>query len=112
LLNRAFDDLIGKNIWEEFPAAVGTLFEQEYRRAVAEQVTVSFEAYYPPPLNAWYAVRAYPMASGLAVYFQDVTEQKNTQAAILEQQQAASRRLAEIEAIYATALVGALLYGH
>ncbi|MGC1395960.1 MAG: PAS domain-containing protein, partial [Coleofasciculaceae cyanobacterium] len=105
LLNRSFDDLIGKNIWEEFPAAVGTVFEQEYRRAIAEQVTVSFEAFYPP-FNVWYGVRAYPMASGIAVYFQDITEQKNTQAAILQQQQTASLRLAEIEALYATAPVG------
>ncbi|MGB5962209.1 MAG: PAS domain-containing protein [Coleofasciculaceae cyanobacterium] len=105
MVNRSFDDLIGKNIWEEFPAAVGTVFEQEYRRAIAEQVTVSFEAFYPP-FNVWYGVRAYPMASGLAVYFQDITEQKNTQAAILQQQQTASLRLAEIEALYATAPVG------
>lgn len=105
LVNRSWDDLIGKNVWEEFPAATGALFEQEYRRAVAEQVTVSFEAFYPP-FNVWYAVRAYPMASGLAVYFQDVTEQRNAQAAILQQQQAANEHLAEIEAIYATAPVG------
>jgi PAS domain S-box-containing protein len=105
LVNRSSQELIGKNIWEEFPEAAGALFEQEYRRAVAERVTVSFEAFYPP-FNVWYAVRAYPMASGLAVYFQDVTEQKNAQAALLQQEQTASERLAEIEAIYATALVG------
>lgn len=104
LVNRSFEELIGKNIWEEFPAA-GTLFEQEYRRAIVEQVTVSFEAFYPP-FNVWFGVRAYPMASGLAVYFQDVTQQKNAQAAIFQQQQAANERLAEIEAIYATAPVG------
>jgi PAS domain S-box-containing protein len=79
VLNRRLEDLIGKNIWEVFPEAVGTVFEQEYRRAIVDQMTISFEAFYPP-LNAWYSVRAYPTPSGLAVYFQNVTERKQTEA--------------------------------
>ena len=96
---------MGKSIWEAFPEAEDSIFGQEYRRAVTEQVTVSFEAFYPP-MGAWYVVRAYPISSGLAVYFQDVTEQKAEQAVRLEQQQTSQRRRAEIEAIYATAPVG------
>jgi PAS domain S-box-containing protein len=79
LLNQRSEDLIGKKIWEAFPEAVGTVFEQEYRRAIADQMTASFESFYPP-LNAWYSVRAYPTPSGLAVYFQNVTERKQTEA--------------------------------
>jgi PAS domain S-box-containing protein len=105
LLNRQADDLIGKIIWDEFPEAVGSLFEQQYHCAIREQVTVSFESFYPP-LNSWYTVRAYPITSGLAVYFQDVTQQKYAQAAFLQQEQTAQYRLAEIEAIYATAPIG------
>ena len=80
-LNRASKDLIGNCVWEEFPESVGSLFEQEYRHAATFQVTVSFESFYPP-FNAWYAVRAYPIPSGLAVYFQDVTEEKAARAAL------------------------------
>ena len=105
VLNRSKDELIGKIVWEEFPGSEDSIFGQEYRRAIAEQVTVTFESFYPP-LNAWFAVRAYPIASGLAVYFQDVTQQKAEQAARIEQQKTAQRRRAEIEAIYATAPVG------
>jgi PAS domain S-box-containing protein len=105
LLNRPWKDFIGKTIWEEFPEAVGSLFEQEYRRAITEQVTVSFESFYAP-LNAWYAVRAYPIASGIAVYFQDVTEQKAARADSIKQAQTAHQQLAEIEAIYASAPIG------
>ncbi|MEG4505895.1 PAS domain-containing protein [Microcoleus sp. F6_B4] len=104
-LNRAPKDLIGRRIWEEFPESVGSLFEQEYRRAATFQVTVSFESFYPP-LNAWYAVRAYPIASGLAVYFQDVTEEKAARAAFIKQAQTVQQQLAEIEAIYASAPIG------
>ncbi|MBD1846030.1 PAS domain-containing protein [Cyanobacteria bacterium FACHB-63] len=105
VLNRSKEDLIGKSIWKVFPEAEESVFGQEYRRAVAERITVSAEAFYPP-LNAWFAVRAYPIVSGLAVYFQDVTAQKSAEATQLQQQQTAQRRRAEIEAIYATAPVG------
>ncbi|MCY7383180.1 MAG: PAS domain-containing protein, partial [Microcoleus sp. CAN_BIN18] len=104
-MNRLPADLIGNSVWEEFPESVGTLFEQEYRRCAAEQVTVSFESFYGP-LNAWYAVRAYPIASGIAVYFQDVTEQKADRAAAIAQAQVVQQQLAEIEAIYASAPIG------
>ncbi|MEG4805623.1 PAS domain-containing protein [Microcoleus sp. ARI1-B5] len=104
-LNRTPADLIGNSVWEEFPESAGSLFEQEYRRCAREQVTVSFESFYGP-LNAWYAVRAYPIASGIAVYFQDVTEHKAARAAAIEQAQTAHQQLAEIEAIYASAPIG------
>ncbi|MFO0847587.1 MAG: PAS domain-containing protein [Gemmataceae bacterium] len=80
LLQRSRSDLLGGSIWEEFPAAVGSTFETEYRRAAADRVTVQFQAYYPPPLDCWYAVRAYPTSSGLAVYFQDDTDRRRAEA--------------------------------
>lgn len=104
-LNRLPADLIGNNVWEEFPESAGSLFEQEFRRCAAEQVTVSFESFYPP-LNSWYAVRAYPIASGIAVYFQDVTQQKADRVTFTKQAQLVQQQLAEIEAIYASAPIG------
>ncbi|WP_293353835.1 MULTISPECIES: PAS domain-containing protein [unclassified Microcoleus] len=104
-INRLSKDLIGNSVWQEFPESAGSLFEQEFRRCATEQVTVSFESFYGP-LNAWYAVRAYPIASGIAVYFQDVTEQKADRAAFIKQGQTAHQQLAEIEAIYASAPIG------
>jgi len=104
-LNRLPADLIGNNVWEEFPESAGSLFEQEFRRCAAEQVTVNFESFYEP-LNSWYAVRAYPIASGLAVYFQDVTQQKADRVTFTKQAQLVQQQLAEIEAIYASAPIG------
>ena len=48
LLGRSRDDLIGKNHWQEYPDTVGTDVEHHYRRAVAENVTATFEFFYPP----------------------------------------------------------------
>ncbi len=78
LLNRAASELLGKNVWTEFPEAVDSPFYQQYNRAVTEQVAVQFEAYYPP-LENWFEVHAYPTPAGLGVYFQNVTERRQIQ---------------------------------
>lgn len=75
LLFRSRDDLIGKNVWDEFPEAVDLLFHVQYQKAVCEKVAVKFDAFFPP-LKTWFDVRAYPSENGLTVYFQDVTVEK------------------------------------
>ena len=84
LLQRTRGSLLGRTLWDEFPAATGSLFEREYRRAMATDEPVAFEAYYPPPLDAWYEVRAYPGREGLAVYFQEITERRRAADALAE----------------------------
>ncbi len=70
-------ELIGRNHWEVFPASVGTSLEREFRRAMAEGVSVQFEHYYEP-WGRWFENKAYPSRDGsLAVYFRDVTERKH-----------------------------------
>ena len=76
LLRRTRSELVGKNLWLEFPEAVVAKFYDEYHRAVSEQVTVAFEEFYGP-LDTWLEVRAYPSAEGLSVFFQDINERKN-----------------------------------
>lgn len=75
LLQRTQQELLGQNIWAAFPEAVGTVFDHEFHRAMVEQVSVSFEAFYAP-LNTWFEVYAYPSPEGLFVYYQDVTERR------------------------------------
>ena len=88
-------DVVGGVIWELFPAAVGSDFETHYRGAAASGKPVTFDAFYPPPLDGWYEVRAWPTPDGLSVYFIDVS----TQHAAQEQADRAARRavlLAEV----------------
>ncbi|WP_049922502.1 PAS domain-containing protein [Halopiger djelfimassiliensis] len=66
--------LVGTNVWDAFPEAIGRKFKPKYERAMAEQETVSFEEYYPEPLDAWFEVHAYPSPTGLSVYFRDISE--------------------------------------
>lgn len=81
LLHKSQNELLGKNIWEAFPALLGTKFYHEYHRAIASQVSVEFAEFYPP-LNRWFGVHAYPGKDGLSVYFQDITERQQTAAAL------------------------------
>ncbi|WP_310571198.1 ATP-binding protein [Gemmatimonas sp.] len=78
LLDRMPGDLIGKSIWEEFPAVVGSEFEEIYRRVALQGVGESFTAFYQS-LDRWYEVTAYPAPDGLSVYFRDVSAQKKTE---------------------------------
>ncbi len=73
LLECRRDELLGKLVWEGFPAAVGTEVERECRRALAENIPTSFEAFYPH-LGKWAQVRIHPSPEGLGVYFHDITE--------------------------------------
>ena len=75
-------EVLGQSLWEVFPEAASRVFGIEYRRAVAENVPVHFEEFYPDPLNAWYEVRAYPGPEGLSILFRDVTVRRETEAAL------------------------------
>lgn len=83
LLQRSRQGLLGRSCWEEFPDAVASQFEIEYRRAVATGQSCRFTAPYPP-LQQWFCVTAYPSSEGLAVYFQDVTQQRLATEALQE----------------------------
>jgi PAS domain S-box-containing protein len=86
LFGRLPANLIGKNIWEEFPEGVGQEFHRAYERSVNEQRAITIEAYFPP-WDRWFENRIYPSADGLTIYFHDITDQKRA-----EQQLAASEQ--------------------
>ena len=79
VLGRTRSELKGANIWEAFPAAVGSDFETNYRRAMKYKESVTFDAYYPAPLDKWFEVRAHPSDQGLSVYFVDITVRRKAQ---------------------------------
>lgn len=81
VLGRRADEVVGRTIWEEFPASVDSEFERCYRHAAETGEQVAFDAFYPEPLNAWYEVRAWPGPDGLAVYFLDITARRRAEEA-------------------------------
>jgi PAS domain S-box-containing protein len=78
LLERDRDDLIGKELWKEFPGVIDSPFELNYRRVMSEQVPVEFEAC-DIAGNLWFEVHAYPSGGGVSVFFRDTTERKRNE---------------------------------
>ncbi len=64
LLARTRDDLVGRSIWAEFTAAVGSEFERCYRWAAAGHVAATFEAL-DSPLATWHEAHVYTSPAGL-----------------------------------------------
>lgn len=101
LLHRTKKDLLGKNIWKEYPDAVGT-FDVMYLQAIKDQRSFRFTEYYPEPLNSWFEVDAFPSKSGISIYFRDITER----------QQAAHRLVkseTQFKAVFNSSLDGMLI---
>ena len=80
--------VLGRDYWEVFPAALGTEFESSYRHTMSTGESTTFEAYYPAPIDVWVEVRVERTASGMAVYFLDVTARRRLQ----EGREAAAQR--------------------
>lgn len=83
-------DLLGKNVWDEFPEAVGAEFWRQYHRVMLEGVKVEFQEYYPAPLEKWFEVHAYPTAGGIGVFFHDTTLKIKAEAALRQSEKLAA----------------------
>src|SRR5205807_3242814 len=64
--------------WEKFPALVGSIFQTNYERVMAEQVAIEFEAS-DRTGKIWYEVHAYPSNGGVSVFFRDISERKKSE---------------------------------
>ncbi|NRR31783.1 EAL domain-containing protein [Oxalobacteraceae bacterium] len=81
ILQCAREEVVGMNVWERFPEAVGGPYHHAYKKAFETNAAVSFEEYYAP-LKLWTEIRAYPSEEGLAIYFLDISERKANEAEI------------------------------
>jgi PAS domain S-box-containing protein len=81
LLQRSREELLGQNVWNEFPETVNSVLYHQYQKAAADQVPAEFEMFYPP-LNTWFEIHASPSEMGLSVYFDDIGERKRAEEAV------------------------------
>lgn len=75
LLRRTHEDLLGASIWDEFPEALGTVFQEQYEHAVESGEPVVFEAPFDP-LPGLFEVNAWPGPDGLSVYFKEISSRR------------------------------------
>jgi PAS domain S-box-containing protein len=101
LFGRTPGDLVGKNIWEEFPEGVGQPFHRAYQKAMVDKATISLEAYYEP-WDRWFENRIYGSATGIAIYFTEITDRKRIEAVEQRQRERAEALRAANEALTRT----------
>jgi serine phosphatase RsbU (regulator of sigma subunit) len=75
VLDRRVEQLVGRNIWAEFPEAVGGPFEELYRRVRERGGSGGTEAWFEP-LGKWFRADAFLTEAGLVVTYDDVTERR------------------------------------
>ncbi|MBW4606854.1 MAG: PAS domain S-box protein [Hassallia sp. WJT32-NPBG1] len=75
------EEMIGKTHWEMWSWSVGTIVEQKYRQALAEQTPVHFEVLYEP-LMMWLEIHAYPSPEGIGIYFRDISTRKAAETSL------------------------------
>ncbi len=89
-------EVLGKTLVEEWPANAGSVFEQQYQRAVREQIAVHFEQRYyePPDHDVWLEVNAYPFDEGMGIFYRDISDRKYAES-LIQQSEAQFRQLAD-----------------
>lgn len=75
LLQRKGEDVLGKNMWEEFSPAKGTEIEEKYRYVAKTGKTETFEYCYPGD-GKWYEINAYPSKGGVSVFFKNIDDRR------------------------------------
>ncbi|MEI7832198.1 MAG: PAS domain S-box protein [bacterium] len=75
------DDLIGKNLWEEFPYLQGKPIEACYRQVMTARIPQILETE-STIKQQWYEIRVYPTEEGISIYWIDITERKQAEAAL------------------------------
>lgn len=83
LLRHSREEMLGKVIWDVFHALRGTPMESNYRRAMAERIPVSFEAF-SPIAERWLDIRLFPSGDGLAAFLMDISARKKSEERLRE----------------------------
>jgi PAS domain S-box-containing protein len=95
LLGRAPEEVVGRPLFDAFPEARGTVFQEKFEEALRERQFLTFETLFEPaPYTNWYEVRVYPHHKGISVFFQVTTERKRNEERIREGE-ARYRRIVE-----------------
>ncbi|WP_310482478.1 ATP-binding protein [Chamaesiphon sp. VAR_48_metabat_403] len=68
-------EIIGRNVWELFPPAVGNEVYVHFHQAMGDLAPRQFEHFYPA-WQQWHEYRIYPSPSSLTIFVAEITERK------------------------------------
>jgi PAS domain S-box-containing protein len=76
-------EMIGKNIWEEFPEFVGHPSALNYEKVMKERVFIQTEEYYEP-YDKWFENNMFPSENGITLFFVDITDRKKMEFEVVK----------------------------
>ncbi len=82
-LNKTREGLLGKSLWDEFGELQGTNLASNLRQAMESRQMGTREFFYQR-LAIWVEARMYPSPDGLTLYFQDITQRRIDQQALID----------------------------
>ncbi len=83
MMERDTVEMIGRNVWVEFPYLAGSDIQQAYFKAMENQEMISLEQYFPP-FDIWYLHMIYPSPGAMSVFFKDISFRKKNEQRIEE----------------------------
>lgn len=75
ILFKQEQEVIGKNLWQEFPELAPLKLHVDYKALVEQKRSIHFREHFSP-YKIWADVSVYPSEKNISVYFKDVTEVK------------------------------------
>lgn len=81
-LQKTSNQIIGKNLWDEYNYLKDSVFAEEYHLAKEKRVHREF-TFYLQSLDIWLTFSIHPIEKGLAVYFKDISKDKQHEQEIL-----------------------------
>lgn len=109
ILQKSRAELLGKNIWEVYPDAVGSTFYQKYYEAFITNIPIEFEEFCPY-LNIWIETKVYPSEQGLTIYGRDITNRKQIEQELTTSEKSKDELLALLDTSLTNAPVGFAFY--
>lgn len=102
LLKKSIPELLGKNMWTEFPDAKDMAFHEAYQQVLKTQKNIHVREF-SFATGVWLEANIYPSATGVSVYFRDITEQMASEEnvrllenQILEQKATQRRKISRV----------------
>ncbi|MBL4745283.1 MAG: PAS domain S-box protein [Flavobacteriaceae bacterium] len=74
LIGKSKKNLIGKNIWKEFPGKKGDLFFDNFHASIDKNRSFNFRSYFRP-WKKWFENIIIPSKYGVSVFFNDITQE-------------------------------------
>jgi PAS domain S-box-containing protein len=101
------EELLGKVLWEVFPASVDSALYAHFHQAVKERTPHHFELQSKIVPDRWFEAHVYPTEEGVTAYLRDISERKQAEEEIRFQ----AHLLDAVEqAVIATDLEGNIIY--